>query len=424
MQFGTFLAPHHPIGESPTLMFQRDVELAAHLDRLGFDEFWCGEHHSSGWETIASPEMFLVAAGQHTHTIRLGTGVVSLPYHHPFNVAQRMVQLDHMTRGRAMFGSGPGALPSDARTLGINPMVQRDRQDEALGVIIRLLRGEDRFSHESEWFTLRDAALQILPLQDDMPMATASSISPSGMQLAGKYGIGALSIASTSTEGIAALPTQWGFAEEAAAQHGQTVDRRNWRVLMSWHIAETKEQARREAVHGLQRWHNEYNVRVLGRPGAQHVDDPWELLDQVAEGGASGGGAAVVGTPDDLITAIRNLQQVTGGFGVVLGFAHDWANREATLRSWDLVARHVVPALQGSFQGLQASADFLEANKAELMAGAGAAVMSKIMGHQGAAAAMATTMQQMAERAAQQAAQKNDPVFRPGGGLPVEQPQP
>ena len=173
-QFGTFLAPHHPLGEHPTLQFQRDLELVTHLDRLGYDEFWCGEHHSSGWEMIASPEMFLAAAGQVSGTIRLGTGVVSLPYHHPFNVAQRMVQLDHMTRGRAMFGSGPGALPSDARTLGISPMVQRDRQDEALGVIRRLLAGEDRFSYESEWFTLHDAALQILPLQEDMPMAVAS----------------------------------------------------------------------------------------------------------------------------------------------------------------------------------------------------------------------------------------------------------
>ena len=218
--------------------------LAELLDRLGFDEFWCGEHHSSGWETIPSPEMFLAAAAQRTHTIRLGTGVVSLPYHHPFNVAQRMVQLDHMTRGRAMFGSGPGALPSDARTLGIDPIVQRDRQDEALGVIIRLLRGDERFSHESEWFTLREAELQVLPVQEQMPMTVASSISPSGMQLAGKYGIGALSIASTSTAGIQALPTQWGFAEESAAQHGQRVDRQDWRVLMAWHIAETREQAR------------------------------------------------------------------------------------------------------------------------------------------------------------------------------------
>ena len=413
IRFGTFLAPHHPLGEHPTLQFQRDLDFAAHLDRLGYDEFWCGEHHSTGWEMIASPEMFLAAAGQRTHTIKLGTGVVSLPYHHPFNVAQRMVQLDHMTKGRAMFGSGPGALPSDASMLGIDPMVQRDRQDEALSVIIPMLRGE-RVTCDSDWFTLRDAGLQILPLQDDMPMATASSISPSGMQLAGKYGMGVISIASTSSDGIAALPTQWAFAEESAAQHGQTVDRRNWRVLMSWHIAETREQARNEAVHGLQRWHNEYNVRVLGRPGALHVENEWDLMDQITAGGAQGGGAAVVGTPDDLVASIRNLQDITGGFGVVLGFAHDWADREATMRSWELVARYVVPEINGWVRPQQASAQYVADRKGELMAGASAAVMSKIMSHQGASQAMATTMANMTKARTEGT---SDTTFRPGAGL-------
>ena len=142
LQFGAFLAPHHPIGEHPMLQLRSDLAFAEHLDRLGFDEFWCGEHHSTGWEVIASPEMFLAAAGERTHRIRLGTGVISLPYHHPFNVAQRIVQLDHMTGGRVIFGSGPGALPSDAFVVGIDPMVQRDRQDEAIGIIKRLFAGE------------------------------------------------------------------------------------------------------------------------------------------------------------------------------------------------------------------------------------------------------------------------------------------
>ena len=175
LQFGAFLAPHHPLGEHPMLQLRRDLELAELFDRLGLDEFWCGEHHSSGWETIGSPELFLAAAGERTHRIRLGTGVTSLPYHHPFLVAQRMVQLDHLTGGRAMFGSGPGALPSDARMFGIDPMTQRDRQDEALGVIIRLLKGDERFDYKSDWFELHDAALQILPMQEHMPMVTASS---------------------------------------------------------------------------------------------------------------------------------------------------------------------------------------------------------------------------------------------------------
>ena len=415
IKFGTFLAPHHPLGESPTLQFQRDLELATHLDKLGYDEFWVGEHHSTGWEMIASPEMFLAGAAMVTNRIKLGTGVVSLPYHHPFNVAQRMVQLDHMSGGRAMFGTGPGALPSDARMLNIDPMTQRDRQDEAMGVIIRLLRGE-RFTYESDWFVLNDAGLQILPLQDDMPMVTASSISPSGMTIAGKYGIGVLSIASNSSEGIQALPTQWQFAEDSAAKHGQTVDRANWRVMMSWHIAETREQAKEQSILGLQKWHNEYNVKVLGRPGAQWVDDPEELFNQVASGGAEGGGAAVIGTPDDLIEAILQLQETTGGFGVVLGFANDWANIEHTRKSWDLVARYVIPAVNGTIRPQMASAEYVAERKADLMAGASAAVMSKIMGDEKAAAAMGVTMQQMQARMAKQ---ENDPVFRPGGGLPT-----
>ncbi len=406
LRFGTFLAPHHPVGEHPTLMFRRDLELAAQLDRLGYDEFWCGEHHSSGWEVIASPEMFLAAAGQVTHTIKLGTGVVSLPYHHPFNVAQRIVQLDHMTGGRAMFGSGPGALPSDARVHGIDPMLLRDRQDEALGVIIRLLRGEERFTHVADWFELHDARLQLLPVQEDLPMTTASMFSPSGMQIAGKYGIGVLSIGSSSAEGLQALPTQWGFAEESAVEHGTTVDRRDWRVLMAWHIAESREQARAEAVHGLHRWHNEYNVWTLGRPGAVHVDDPWVLLDRTAAGGAEGAGFAVVGTPDDLVAAIRDLQEISGGFGVVLGFAHDWANHEATRRSWELVARYVIPEINGYTAGLRESQRYLHENQGDLIGGASRAVMSKIMAHDGAAQALATTMEQMARRAGEEATEE------------------
>jgi limonene 1,2-monooxygenase len=394
LRFGSFIAPHHPLGESPTLLFRRDIALAAHLDELGYDEFWVGEHHSSGWETIASPEMFLAAVGERTNHIRLGTGVISLPYHHPFNVAQRLVQLDHQTRGRVIFGSGPGALPSDAHTLGIDPMVQRDRQDEAMGVIIRLLRGDERFSYESDWFQLHDAQLQILPVQERMAMATASSLSPSGMQLAGKHGTGVISIASTSSEGLAALPTQWRFAEEAAATHGQTVSRRDWRVLMSWHIAETREQARQEAHLGLQRWHNEYNVDVLGRPGAVRFDNPWELLDTVA--GGSSAGAAVVGTPDDLIAAIRQLYETTGGFGVVLGFAHDWANVEATKRSWDLVARYVIPEINGQLRNLRGSAQFLIEKHDQLMGRASAAVLKKIQDTPGAMDALNVTLQQRA----------------------------
>ncbi len=396
--FGAFLAPHHPIGEHPMLQFRRDLDFVEHIDRLGFDEFWCGEHHSSGWEMIASPEMFLAAAGERTKRIKLGTGVVSLPYHHPFNVAQRMVQLDYMTGGRAIFGSGPGALASDAHTLGIDPMVLRDRQDEAIGIIRRLFNGE-RVTAKSEWFNMNDAALQLLPLQEDMPFVVASQISPSGMTLAGKHGIGIISIGSMSSEGLQALPTQWGFAEAAAAKHGTTVDRKNWRVLLSWHIAETREKARAEARDGLLRHHNEYITGTLQRPGAKPFKTGDEAVDMTA---FSDNAAATIGTPDDLVERIKSVIDVSGGFGTVVGFVHDWANPENTMRSWDMVARYVVPQINGYMKELYKSRDFV-ANNREYFTRAREAVMAKINENEAAAAALSVTKSSMLSASASNA---------------------
>ena len=384
LRFGAFLAPHHPIGENPTLQLRSDLELVEHLDRLGYDEFWCGEHHSTGWETIASPEVFLAAAAERTYRIKLGTGVVSLPYHHPFMVAQRMVQLDHQSQGRVIFGSGPGALPSDAHTLGLDPMVLRDRQDEAMGVIRRLFRGDERFSYESDWFTLRDARLQLRPLQENMELVVASSVSPSGMTLAGKHEAGVLSVASTSREGMRSLPLQWSFAEESAAKHGNTVDRRSWRVVLSWHVAETRQEAREQARDGLLRHNNEYTVRTLAGGEGTIYKTPDDAVDGVAFSDES---TAVIGTPDDLVAMIHRIMELTGGFGCVVGFLHDWANRENTRRSWDMVARHVVPEVNGLLDDYRDSYRFVNESR-ETWTRASEAVMSKIQQNERAAQVM------------------------------------
>jgi len=179
LDFGIFMAPFHRRGENPTLSLRRDLDFVQKLDELGYDEAWIGEHHSAGWEIIASPEVFLAAAGERTQRIRLGTGVVSVPYHNPFHTADRIVLVDHLTRGRAMLGVGPGALPSDAWMQNISPSTQRQRMDEGLGVIIRLLTEDEPVSYECEWFTLREARLQLKPVQRPMmPIAVASTLRP------------------------------------------------------------------------------------------------------------------------------------------------------------------------------------------------------------------------------------------------------
>jgi limonene 1,2-monooxygenase len=384
--FGVFLAPHHPIGEHPTLQLERDLELAAMLDRFGYDEFWVGEHHSGGWETIASPEMFLVAAAQRTSRIRLGTGVVSIPYHHPFTVAQRIVLLDHLSRGRAMLGVGPGALPSDAFMLGIDPMVQREQMNEGLGVILSLLHEREPITVDGSWFRLRDAALHLRPLQDEIPVAVASMISPSGMKCAGKYGVGVLSVASYSEDGLTALRTQWDFAESSAKEHGKQVDRRNWRVVMPFHLSDSKEQAWREVADGLKRWNNEYVIGILGRPDGKPIDDGYEAVRAMDN---FGGG--IFGTPDDAIAKISKLLEISGGFGTILGFAHDWAPREQMMRSYELIARYVMPRFQGHLESIEASAARVAANKHTLMGAATGAIMKAIASDEKAVEAFSKT---------------------------------
>src|SRR5262249_61959327 len=126
------------------------------------------------------PDMFIAAAAARTRPIRLGPGVPSLPYHNPFMLASRIVQLDHMTRGRAMFGVGPGALVYDAHKIGIAAGDQRRMMDEALDVIVALFKGET-INRKTDWFNLVNAKLQLSPYSNPMiEMAVASARSPVG----------------------------------------------------------------------------------------------------------------------------------------------------------------------------------------------------------------------------------------------------
>ncbi len=394
--FGIFMAPFHRLGEHPTLALRRDLDLIAWLDELGYDEAWVGEHHSGGWETIASPEMFLAAAGERTQRIRLGTGVVSIPYHHPFHVADRIVLLDHLTRGRAMLGVGPGQLPADAYMLGIDPATQRARMDEGLGLIIRLLTEEAPITYEGEWFRLREAQLQLKPLQrPTVPMAVASTISPAGMTTAGKHGVGVLSVGSYSHEGLQALTTQWSFCEQAAAEAGRPApDRAGWRVVMPFHLAETKERAIEQAEDGLLKWQNDYFAKTFGVYNNMEFKTGRELAEQL------NGVGFIIGTPDDAIESIRKLQQLSGGFGAFLGLAHEWAEREKTLHSFELMARYVMPEFQDQNTWLRRSNEWTQAHKEGLIGGTRAAIFKAIAEHRDAAPLLPGMIQQAAAQAA------------------------
>ena len=352
MKFGIFLGPFHRVGENPTLAIDRDLELVQWLDYLGYDEAWIGEHHSAGWETISSPEIFIGIAADRTRHIKLGTGVVSLPYHHPLMVANRMTQLDHMTHGRVMFGVGPGALPGDAYMMGIDPTTQREKMDEALGIVLRLFTETEPITYKSDWFELNEAMLQIRPFQRPyMPIAVASVQSPAGVALAGKYGASVLTITvpRDPSSGQSNLKFLWDVAEESAAEHGQTVDRFDWRLTIPVHLAEDRDQAFEEARLGAGRFLREYTEGTNGRKAA--FDGPLEeVIDHMAANGSW-----IIGTPDDCIEGIKKLEEQSGGFGGFLVQAIDWAPRDRILNSFELLARYVMPQFQGSIVGIENS---------------------------------------------------------------------
>ena len=370
MRFGIFLAPFHRVGENPTLAIERDLELVEWLDTLGYDEAWIGEHHSGGWETIGSPEIFIAAAAQRTRHIRLGTGVLSLPYHHPFLAADRMVLLDHLTRGRVMLGVGPGALVTDAMMLGIDPATQRPRMAEALDVIVQLLTSMEPVTAKTEWFDLRDAVLQLRPYQQPcFPIAVASTQSPAGMEVAGKYGLDVLQLgAAVGVRGAVDLRAQWQIGQEAARAAGKTLSRAKWSLVVPVHLAETRDEALDDVREGAAAYLLDYFGTVLGRPSP--VDGPREKVgEQMAASGTW-----IVGTPDDCITGIERYQELTGGFGGFLLLAHEWASREATKRSYELLARYVMPRFQGSLAGAARSAAWAAGHAQDFRATANAAI--------------------------------------------------
>ena len=357
MKFGVFMAPFHRVGEKPTVALERDLELIEHLDRLDFDEAWIGEHHSAGWEIIASPEVMIAAAAQRTRTINLGTGVSSLPYHHPFILADRMMQLDHLTRGRAMFGVGPGALTSDAYMMGIEALTQRQRMDESLGAILALFRGET-VTMKTDWFTLQEARLQLAPYTyPHMPVAVASTFSPAGRHRPGSmawvYSRGRIPARRNDF-----APEDVGDVRGRGSRRRATCRDRN--DLAPRHPVPSLGDARAGASrcrggqcpvqHRVLREHA-WPAGRPQRPGRRPI--------------AGGLRRRHHGTPDDAIGRSNGCWNL-GGFGSFSGLAHEWTTWEKTKHSFELWARYVAPHFQGQLDRVRADQAFVAENRASI----------------------------------------------------------
>jgi limonene 1,2-monooxygenase len=365
MRFGIFLAPFHKPGVNPTLALEQDLELVTWLDRNDYDEVWFGEHHSAGSEISASPEIMIASAIPRTRNIKLGTGVVSVSYHNPLWVAERIVQLDHLSRGRVMLGVGPGSLPTDGIMIGVSQKDTRRYLEEGLDIILQLLRSEKPVTFKNDRWDLNEARLHLRPYSNPLfDVAVPAVASPTGAKLAGSRGTGLISIGATTAAGFDALALHWDVVEEEAKRAGHVADRAKWRLVGLCHIADTKQQAMEDVKYGIEQWFHYFQDVAAFPQMAVPGSNVKEMIDFVND---SGFGA--IGTPDMCKAQIERLwKQSNGGFGAYLTLAHNWANFDATKKSYELISREVFPHFQGQHHSTMESAIRAEKARPELAA--------------------------------------------------------
>jgi limonene 1,2-monooxygenase len=216
--------------------------------------------------------------------------------------------------------------------------------EDGLGVIMKLLTTNEPVNFRNDRWELHDARLHLRPYSNPLfDVVVAAVASPTGPKLAGMHGAGLLSIGATSAAGFDALALHWDVMQQQAAHYKTHVDRNKWRLVGLVHCAETMDQAYRDVEYGIEQWFD-YFQTVAAFP--QMAVPGSNIKEMIAFVNESGFGA--IGTPDMVNAQIDRLwKQSNGGFGAYLMLAHNWANFDATRKSYDLIARHVFPRFQG-----------------------------------------------------------------------------
>jgi alkanesulfonate monooxygenase SsuD/methylene tetrahydromethanopterin reductase-like flavin-dependent oxidoreductase (luciferase family) len=349
-----FVMPVHDRAKPLVQCVDEDLELAVQCDRLGFDEFWVGEHHTSALENIVMPEIFIAKAVAMTERLRFGPAPVCLQYHHPVHVANRLAFLDHLSHGRLNVCFGPGAIPTDMEVYGVNPQEMAARVGESVDMILKIWTSDPPYDIPGHFWNVSlkrnldpEMGLGALhkPLQKPYPPIAVPSISPksAGIEKAAARGFSLFSHHMISAE---VLAQQWATYRAAAQQAGRRAAPADWRVARNVFVADTTAEARRLArTNSLGRC-IQYILDLTQRgPGvgmwkrnADQSDADCNLdyfLDEVL----------IVGDPPEVARQLRALRDRVGDFGTLVLVAHDWDDRERWLHSLELFTREVAPAL-------------------------------------------------------------------------------
>jgi alkanesulfonate monooxygenase SsuD/methylene tetrahydromethanopterin reductase-like flavin-dependent oxidoreductase (luciferase family) len=361
VKLGLFMMPMHPPERPHADAYEHDIQTLVAADSLGYAEAWVGEHFTSGWENIPAPDLILAAAARHTQNIRLGTGVACLPNHHPAVLAHRIAQLDQMLRGRFNFGIGSGGFPGDFDLFEIDLASGEHRRitRQVIDMVLSIWDAADRrdggtFESETDRWRFRlpertdwGMGVHMAPYQKPHPPIAVAGLNAKSetLVLAGERGWIPMSI---NLVPVPTLLSHWSAVESGAATSGTASDRRQWRIARDVYVADTTEEARRQARSGAQaRVFERYFLPLLRYTKQlflfksdlsvpdEDITVDW-LMDNIW----------LVGSPEDVAQRIRELHAAVGGFGTLLQLIYDWENQEECNRhSMQLLATEVMPRL-------------------------------------------------------------------------------
>jgi len=355
LRLGMFVMPVHDPRKPLSQCFDEDLELAVRCEELGFDDFWVGEHHSSTYENIVMPEIFLARVLGETSRIRIGPAPVCLQYHHPAHVAGRLAFLDHLSHGRLNVCFGPGAIPTDMEMFGVEPSEAGRRVVESINMILELWTSDPPYDLSGEFWKIRlhdnlDTEMGLggphRPLQQPHPPIWTPSISRDSVGLRKAAARGFLPI-SHHMVGTEVLRNHWATYSSGCRDDDREPDLQDWSVSRNIFVADTTEEALRLARSNSLGQCIEYILELTRRGDAL---DMWKRTPDQADEECNldyfVDEVIIAGDPAEVTRQLQALRADIGDFGSLVLVAHDFDDKDSWLHSLDLFANEVVPALQ------------------------------------------------------------------------------
>lgn len=364
MNVGMFMMPSHPPEREIYQAHQWDLDAISLADEIGFSEAWIGEHFTAPWEPFPAPDLLIARALMQTDNIKLGAGAHLLPFHHPVELAYRVAYLDHIARGRLMLGIGSGGLPADHKLFNVDMEAgeHRERTQEALDIILKIWEGKGPSEYKGKFWSFNHpdpkdyeygphlekmGTVHVTPFQKPHPPIGVAGASPGSqtLKIAGARGYIPMSLGLNA----AYVSTHWDAVEEGARMANRVPPSRNqWRIVRDVWIADTDSEAREQALNGmLGRCYQEYLLPLFSF-GAYPFTTYMKHDDSVPDDAVTAEYLAdhlwLVGSPDTIVSKIRDLYNTVGGFGTLLWLMYDYSEQEADWeRAMRLMAKEVLP---------------------------------------------------------------------------------